>query len=414
MTNQQVGRPARAGPGFFYGYIIVIICFLLMVSMIGTYNSFGVFFNSLLAEFGWTRAMTSLAFSLSWVTQGIAAIVVGRVTDKLGPRVVVTVCGLLLGVGYVLMSRVNAIWQIDLFYGIIGVGMAGSYVPLMSTVARWFSRKRNTMIGIVVTGTGVGTIIGPTLASWFISIYDWRTSFVIMGVAVGLVAVIASQFMRYDPAGMGLSPYGGEGENEAGQQPRGKGFTLREAVSTRQFWLLFFMSFGSGFCIFVTMVHVVPNATGLGVPAATAAGLIATVGGVGIAGRLVLGSAADKIGNRKVLLIGFSLVCVAFLWLAQARAEWALFVFAIIYGFGYGGCEAQWPATTATLFGLSSLALILATNAIGFSIGAAIGPVLTGYIYDISGSYQAAFLIAAFVAAVAFTLALFLTPTRAK
>ena len=115
---------AARKPGFFYGYVIVLIGFFNMLLMFGAFYSFGVFFKPLSTEFGWTRATTSGAYSLAMFLSGLLAIVMGRLTDRFGPRVVLTLCGFLLGLGFLLMSQVSAIWQLYLFYGvIIGVGL---------------------------------------------------------------------------------------------------------------------------------------------------------------------------------------------------------------------------------------------------------------------------------------------------
>ena len=157
MSNQEDRQSSSAKPKLFYGYIVVVVAFFVMAVMWGTYNAFGVFFNPVLAEFGWTRAMTSGAFSLSLLVSGLSAILMGRLTDRIGPRWVVTLCGFLMGLGYLLISQVTAVWQLYLFYGvIIGIAMGGSWVPLMSTVARWFSARRSLMTGICLVGLGIG------------------------------------------------------------------------------------------------------------------------------------------------------------------------------------------------------------------------------------------------------------------
>ncbi len=199
---------------FFYGNIIVLASFLVVMIAWGTQYSFGVFFKPVLNEFGWTRAETSGAYSLSIVLLGFFGIIAGRLSDKYGPRLVVTGCGLLLGLGYILMSQLSAIWQIYLFYGVLAsIGVAGSWVPLLSTIARWFVRRRGLASGIVAAGIGIGTIILPLLANKLISLYNWRTSFIIFGIISLVVYVVVAQFLRRDPAQMGLLAYGAQQEN---------------------------------------------------------------------------------------------------------------------------------------------------------------------------------------------------------
>ncbi len=146
MTGQEVQQSPEAESKFFYGHIVVIAAFFVILAMHGLHYAFGVFFKPMLTEFGWTRAMTSGAFSLSQVVQGLLAIAMGALTDRFGPRVAMTLCGFLLGLGFLLTSQISALWQLYLFYGvIIGAGMGGAFVPLMTTVARWFVEKRRTL-----------------------------------------------------------------------------------------------------------------------------------------------------------------------------------------------------------------------------------------------------------------------------
>ncbi|GAH36150.1 unnamed protein product, partial [marine sediment metagenome] len=173
----------NGAPKFFYGYIIVLAGFFLQVVGWGLCSTFGIFFNPLLIEFGWTRAMISGAFSLSFLILGFISIIVGGLNDRLGPRMIMVVCGLFLGSGYLLMSQLNTIWQLYLFYGVIvGIGMSGMDVLSLSTIARWFVRRRGMMSGIVKAGAGIGMAIMPPIANWLISSYGWRTSYFIVGI----------------------------------------------------------------------------------------------------------------------------------------------------------------------------------------------------------------------------------------
>jgi len=415
MASQEAQQSPGAEPGFFYGYIVVMAATFIMVAAYSVHFAFGVFFKPVLTEFGWTRAMTSGAFSLSWIVQGLLGIVMGGLNDRLGPRMVLTLCGFLLGLGYLLMSQLSAVWQLYLFYGvIIGTGLSGLFVPLMSTVARWFAQRRSMMTGIVVAGVGIGILIGPPIANQLISIYGWRVSYVILGSLVLVVVVLAAQFLRRDPAKMGQVPYGESKGGEQELKSGANGFSLREAVYTKQFWVVFAMFFCFGFCVQTIIVHIVPHATDLGISAVSAANILATTGGVSIAGKVALGNAADRIGNRQVFAIGFILVMAALFWLVPAGEVWRLYLFAVVFGFAYGGCITSQSPLVAGLFGLRSHGLILAVGGLGYTIGGAIGPPLTGYIFDITGSYQSAFLLSAIIAVVGMTLALLLRPIRSE
>ena len=138
----------KVKPKFFYGYVVVLASFFILLITWGTIYTFGVFLKPLLAEFGWTRAETSGAYSLYMVLHGVLYIVTGRLNDRFGPRMLMTACGLLLGLGYFLMAYISAIWHLYLFYGvIIGIAMSAGFVPLVSTIVRWFVKRRALMTG---------------------------------------------------------------------------------------------------------------------------------------------------------------------------------------------------------------------------------------------------------------------------
>ncbi|MBW2104910.1 MAG: MFS transporter [Deltaproteobacteria bacterium] len=156
---------------YSYGYVIVAACFGIQAIGVGTYVSYGVFFNSLASEFGWSRAAISGASSIAFFLMGLFGIFAGRLNDKIGPRDIMAVTGFLFGLGHLLMSRLGAIWQLYLFYGIIiGIGLSSVDVIALSTTARWFIRKRGIMTGIVKIGTGAGQFIMPTAGGLHISL----------------------------------------------------------------------------------------------------------------------------------------------------------------------------------------------------------------------------------------------------
>ncbi|MFC1993096.1 MFS transporter [Chloroflexota bacterium] len=388
---------------------MVTCAFIIMVAMYGVYFVFGVFFKPVLTEFGWTRTITSGAASLSTIIYGLLGIVMGGLTDRFGPRMVITFCGCLLGLGYLLMSQTSTIWQLYLFYGvIIGMGMSGGFTPLMATVSRWFDERRGMMTGIVQAGLGAGTLIGAPVANLLISTYDWRKAYIILGSTVLVVVVLAAQFLRRDPSRVGQVPYVRNRQEDPGLTLHTDVFPLKEAIRTRQFLLVFAMLLCFGFCLFAILVHIAPHATELGISATTAANILATLGGLSIVGRIVLGSAGDRIGHRQIFIMGFILMSAALFWLVPATEAWMLYLFAAVFGLAYGGCAASMPPLISRLFGLSAHGSILGVADLGFMIGGTISPLLAGYIFDITGSYQLAFLLCAAIGVVGLILVLLL------
>jgi len=396
MARQKRRQSPGDGSGFFYGYLIVAAAMLIMTVIWAVFYAFGVFFKPVLTEFGWTRAMTSGAFSLSALVHGLLGFVIGGLTDKFGPRLVITFCGLLLGCGYFLMSQISAVWQFYLFYGvIIGAGMGGSFIPFMTTVVRWFSKRRGAMSGIVAAGTGIGALIGPPVASRLIVTYGWRISYALMGCVVLAVTVIAAQLLKRDPAQVGQVIDGGNQGEQRGLYSGDEGVSLREAVYTGKFWAFFTTGFCLGYCVFAIMVHIAPHATEVGMTTTRAANILATIGGMCIVGKLVMGRVADRIGSRLTLMIGFILISWALFWMVPTKMAWILYVIAVIFGLGYGACAVSQSPLLADLFGLRFHGSIFGTFSISINSGAAISPLLTGYIFDVTGSYRLAFLICA-------------------
>lgn len=401
-------------PSFFYGYVIVSACFLMMMVWWGTYNSFGVFFESLLVEFGWTRAMTAGAISLNNVFFGLLSIAIAKLCDMFSPRIVIGACGFALGLGYLLISQVSAIWQLYLYYGVlIAIGM-GAYIAILPIVARWFVRRRGMMTGVVFSGMGLGTVIFPPLASRLISIYDWRFSFIIMGIIALVMIILAAQFLKRDPRQVGQVPYGENGIKPESSVLEARGFSFQEAIHARQFWQVCGMYFIFLFCLVIVIVHIVIHATGMGISAANAANILAIAGALSIVGMNIMGMAGDKFGNKLAFVTSFVLMAIAFLWLLLAGETWMFYLFATIFGFAFGGMQVLFSPMVAELFGLSSHGVILATAGFTGAIGAAIGPALAGHIFDITSSYSLAFIMCAIISTVGFILALLLRPLRSE
>ena len=266
------------------------------------------------------------------------------------------------------------------------------------------------MTGIVVSGVGIGTVIMPPLAGWLISTYGWRTSYIIMGIIAFAFIISTAQFLRRDPSQIGQLPYGEDEVKQESPASEARGFSLTGAIHTSQFWLVCALYLCFGFSVEVIMVHIVPHATDLEISAASAASILAIIGGVSIVGRIIMGSAGDRIGNKSAFIICCIMLSVALFWLLAAKELWMFYLFAATFGFTLGGWAPLIPLLVAELFGLSSLGVILGIVIFVITIGEAIGPVMAGHIFDITGSYQLGFLIFATVSIVAIILTTALKP----
>jgi MFS family permease len=397
----------------FYGYVIVIACFFIMMVYWGTTFSYGIFFDSLIKEFGWSRAATSGAYSLMTLIFGFSGMVIAKLSDRYGPRIVIGACGTIMGIGYILLSRIDSIWQLYVIYDIfIAIGM-GSYISLLPMVIRWFTRRRALMTAALSSGMGLGSIIIPPIAQKLISTYQWRTSFLIFAAIVIVVVLVATQFLKGDPRKIGLRPYG-ENVNEE-KTVNLTGLSLPQAIRTRQYWLVDGMYFAYVFCQTTILVHIYLHALGLGIPAANAAGIVSVYGVTQIVGMYAVGFIADKFSNKRAFLICFILLTVAFAWLLfLARDILTLYLFAIMMGFAGGGMQILFSPTIAEIFGLKSHGVILGSASFLASIGSAAGGFVAGYIFDVNHSYTLAFIICGCLAALAIIITTLVRPIIGK
>lgn len=400
-------------PRFFYGYVVVAVSFIVMAMSSGSNYSFSVFFEPLQQDFGWSRAVTAGAMSAFLIGQGVFSIGSGRLTDRFGPRPVVTAAGLLFGAGLLMMSRVTEVWQVYLAYGVLAAaGHSATFTPLSSTVARWFQGRRGLMTGAVMAGTGLGTMVMPPFANWLIYRADWRTSYMVLGLVLMIVVASAAQFLRRDPSERGLQPYGSDRPTSAPPVSPAvlAGIGLSQAMRTRQFWLLCLAFAGFGYTLQAVMAHVVIHSRGLGLSPASAATVMTVIGGFGVAGRIGLGGLADRFGSKRLLLVALVMLSLDLFWLMLARQPWAVFVFAAVFGLAYGGTVPQFSYRVAELFGLRAHGAILGASQFFVALGGAAGPALTGYGFDVLGSYTVPFAICGGVAALGALLSCLVKP----
>ena len=398
-------------PGYYYGYVIVAAGLMTSWLIIGTQNTFGVFLKPLSFELGWTRAATTGAFSVCFLVFGLTSIIAGRLTDRFGPRVVVTVCGLVTGLGYLLMSQVNSVWQLYLYLGIIiGAGMSAGDTPVLATVARWFVKKRGMAFGITKAGVGIGILAMPPLASWLILSYGWRNAYIIIGLIclVGIVSV--AMFLKRDPAQIGQLPYGATKEVANDVDFIVRHYSLREAIGSRQFWQFSISWFIVSFCAMTVLVHIAPRATDIGISATVAAAILGAIGGFSIVSRVMAGIISDRIGNKATFIIGLLFLTTSLIGVQFAREAWMFFLFAAVYGIAHGAMYTIFTPLLAALFGLEAIGSIVGVFIFAGTLGGSIGPILAGRIFDVTESYQMAFLLCLALSIIALILMSFLKP----
>jgi MFS family permease len=400
----------------FHGYNIVAACFVIQGVTIGSMFAYGVFFREMENEFGWSRATISGASSLSFVIMGVLAIVAGRLNDRIGPRVLISFSAVCFGVGYALLSRLEAPWQLFLFYGVLaGIGYSTHDVVTLSTVARWFVRRRGMMTGIAKVGTGTGQLLVPLVAAALVAALGWRDAALTVGVAALVILVAAAQVMRRDPAGSGQHPDGVEvSALDLPPAAREAGMSLAEAARTRAFWLLCAAQLAVMFCLFTIIIHIVPHGIDRGLSPAVAATILSTIGAVSIAGRLTVGTLIDRLGGRRCMMICFVVLLASFVLLQSLEAAWMLFVFAAVYGFAHGGFFTVMSPTLAEFFGTGSHGVIFGIVLFSGTIGGAVGPLLAGSLFDTTGTYDVVFMVLTGFGLFGLVMAIALRPVKRR
>ncbi len=379
--------------------MVVVAGLIIGLISLGVRYSFGVFFKSIESEFGLTRAATSGIFSVYMVLSGVIAILGGWALDKYGPRIVTALMGLFAGLSLLLTSQAGAYWQLFISYSLLlALGTGAVFTVVNTTVSRWFSQKRGFVIGIASSGGPLGAVVMAPFATYLIYSFGWRTAFLILGLVVWLVIASTSMLLRKYPSDIGLLPDGIKPEPAENQlqdddnNSQHSGLSLPEAFKTSNFWFLGFMWLFVSVSIHLILTHIVPHAIDLGISPIDAAVLLSVMGGVTIAGRIVVGRISDIIG-RKALAVGSALLLFgALIWLVWMRDLWMFYLFAVLAGLSWGGLGALIPTLISDVFGTRSLGTIMGALGASWSIGAAIGPPMGGFIFDVTNDYSLAFL----------------------
>lgn len=355
---------------------------LTQFTVIGLLVSYGVLVKALEAEFGWSRTLLSAAASVSTVMMGFFAIAGGRLTDRFGPRIVLTVTGLAYGFGYCLLAYVTAPWQLFVLFGVfLAMGLGTHDVVTLSTIARWFQARRGIMSGVVKVGTAFGQIIVPPLMALMFIWFGWRDATLILGLAATVLLVIAAQTMSAPQAA----------KTDGATAPAQVGVSFEDAKKGRVFWTICIMQL----LFFPTMMtiplHIVPHGMDLGLAAPDAAVLVSAMGFASIFGRLAVGAFADRIGGRNAYILCLTPVIIALCLLMVVREQWLILAVMTLYGFGHGGLFTMVSPTVAEMFGMRAHGAIFGVVLFCGTIGGAIGPVVAGWVFDVTGGYDLAF-----------------------
>ncbi len=390
----------------FYGWIVLITSFILSAVGMGVYYCFGVFLKPLQDEFNVGRAAVSSIYSVYGLVQ-LAAVLGGKASDKWGPRIVLGISGPICCLAFILSSHVSYLWQLYITYSfLLGIGGCAAYTTSLATISRWFVKKRGLAMGLISAGIACGMMIMPPIVQNFIDNYGWRTAMVILGIASLIVYEVCALTIWKKPEDVGLLPYGIE-KNTSNVTSKNiavhsdspeEEITLKQAIHTRELWLLFALFCTLSMSIMMVNTHIVSYALDSNISAANAALIVSVIGAGGMVGKILGGALSESLGPRRTIMIASVGMAALMIWLTSPLSTLSFFVFAFPFGMGYGGWILSISLLTGEIFGTSHYGEIFAFANMGFALfGSFASPLLAGYLFDSTGSYRIPFLVGAAV-----------------
>jgi MFS family permease len=364
----------------FYGWVVVGVGIVVSCIGVGTMLSLGVFLQPISEATGWSRTGISTAALLNWLCMGIGSFLWGALSDRFGTRVVVLSGGLLLGVGAVTASRATSLAQFQILFGVlVGLAAGSFYTPLTATTTRWFTRNRSLAVALVSAGLSLGsTIVGP-LARWMTTTYDWRTAMLVIGDLAWLLVIPAALLLREPPASRpGAAASAGAD---------GREFTVAQALRTPQFAAIALTNFACCAAHSGPIFHMVTHAIDHGIPVMAATTVLSVAGLASLSGRIICGLMADRIGAKRMLLIGLALQAVSVSLYVFTRDLAGFYAVAVVFGFAYGGAMPLYAILVREYFGARIMGTIFGAVGAVATLGMALGPWAGGWLYDSLGSY---------------------------
>jgi MFS family permease len=376
---------------------VIVACGALMTCVgIGAMFSLAIYLQPMSVDTGWSRTGISSAMTLDFLVMGAAGFGWGALSDRFGPRMVVLMGAVLLGLGLVLASGATSLLQFQLTYGLmVGLAAGAFFAPMIATVTGWFTDNRSLAVSLVSAGMGVAPMTMSPFAAWLISGHDWRTSLQIIAVVVAVAMLPTALLIRRPPALDVDNP-----PASAGQEPQ-SGMGLGQALRSPQFVILLLTNF---FCCAThsgPIFHTVSYAVSCGIPLISAVSIYSMEGLAGMGGRIAFGLLGDRFGAKRVLVSGL---------LLQAFGALGYFAAAAVFGFIYAGVMPLYSVLARENFPLRMMGTIIGGTSMAGGLGMATGPLAGGLIYDTFATYSWLYLGAFGIGIGAFLIAMTFRP----
>jgi predicted MFS family arabinose efflux permease len=378
-----------------YGWIVVAASAAIICIGMGTLFSLGVFLVPIERATGWSRGQISTVALLNWIAMGVGSFAWGVLSDRIGGRGVVLAGGFLLGLGLVLASQTQTLWQLYVTFGVlVGFSVGAFYAPLTSTATKWFTERRGLAVALVSSGIGVGILVISPLARALTTAWDWRVAMLVLGDIAWLVIIPTALLIRDD------APV----TARAAGRPE-PAYSSAQVLRAPQFWAIALTHFACCAAHSGPIFHMVTHATDQGVPAMAAAAALGVSGLSSIAGRIGGGMIADRLGVKRTLIGGLLLQAAIIAAYVLAREAWSFYALAVVFGTAYGGVMPLYALVTREYFGEKVMGTAYGAVFLVSSLGMGLGSLAGGVIYDRLGAYAWLYLGSALVAFMAVLLA---------
>ncbi len=423
QSGHLPGRPR----GVFYGWWLVpVASFVMVIATVPLFFAMSVWAVALERHFGWSRTQLGLALAFTRIEGGLMGPLEGYLTDRAGTRRMVLFGLLIFGAGFLLFGQIRNLWMFYLAYLVMALGQGlGSWIPLMTMLNHWFIRRRATAMGWANVGSRGGALLLVPAIAWAIDPdhdrLGWKVTATALGLFALLVAFPISRLIRNRPQEYGLLPDGGPAVSPSAPVPAGAGagemgdgeraggdLTAAQALRTPAFWLI---SFGHGFTsmvIIAIMAHLGLLMEDKGFNVQTTGWIVAAYTGVSMVFQLVGGYVGDRIPKRVALFIFTTIQASAIVVLTYATSLTTFYLFAVLFGMGFGGRNPLTVAIRGDYFGRASFGKILGLSTVPMNVLLMIASPFAGYVRDVQGTYTVAFLVLAalnFLGALLFLLA---------
>lgn len=380
------------------GWLVVFGAVLLQLS-IGSIYSWSLFNQAFIDKFGWQENQVVFTFSITVFVFAFITIISGRLQDKLGPRLIASIGGILYGLGLLLTSTSSSIFELYTYYGVISaIGVGFVYVCPLSTCIKWFPEKKGFITGIVVGAFGLGSLVFKAITQYLLHNFGVSQTFFYLGLIHIIITLFGAQFLKVPPNRHIV--YGDKAVSSTQQ----KDFTIKEMIRTKSFYLLWIMFlFGS-----VSGLLIIGLATDIGVHLAglqhdVAANSVAIIALFNAGGRIGWGALSDRIGRLKVIFLLFVLNSVSMLFLSFISLTLSTFFITLsVIALCFGGFLSVFPTITGEFYGLKTMGANYGIVYQAYGLSALLGPLIEAG----SGSLNGAFIICALLSTLGAALTL--------